>query len=361
MTETCHRQIKAKVPMEEKLPRSFLPLRRKERKMALLDSSLQVGPLNLQTRIVMPPMATHKAGEDGFETKAMASYYGERAQAGGFGLIETEHHYVSADGRANLRQASASRESDVQALSLTAHAVHAGHTPAVLQISHAGALASPSVTAATPLAPSAIAVPGREGELPRAMSKDDIVRVTRDFAVAARRAVEAGFDGVEVHAAHGYLLDEFYSPLTNHRGDAYGGTAENRARFLVEAAEAVREAVGPNALLSVRLGACDYLEGGATVSDAVVAARLLEGVGVDLISVSGGMCGFQRPGHKEPGWFADASAAIREAASIPVLLTGGIKTAEDAEALLEAGACDLVGVGRPAMRSAAWAANALAK
>lgn len=329
--------------------------------MALLNMPLQVGPLNLQTRIVMPPMATHKAGEDGFETQAMASYYGERAQAGGFGLIETEHHYVSADGRANLRQASASRESDVQALSLTARAVHAGHTPAILQISHAGALASSSVTAATPLAPSAVAVPGREGEVPRAMSKDDIERVTRDFAVAARRAVEAGFDGVEVHAAHGYLLNEFFSPLTNHRDDAYGGTAENRVRFLAEVAEAVRESMGEHTLLSVRLGACDYLDGGATVSDAVVAASLLEEAGVDLISVSGGLCGFARPGHHEPGWFADASTAIRKAVSIPVLLTGGIKTAEDAEALLEAGACDLVGVGRPAMRSATWAADALAK
>lgn len=328
--------------------------------MTLLGTPMQVGSRTLATRIVMPPMATHKATEDGFENEAMARYYGERAQAGGFGLIETEHHYVSADGRADLRQASASRESDVPALGLTARAVHEAKVPVLLQINHAGAAAKPDVIAATPLAPSEVAL-SSHGVVPHAMSGEDIERVTRDFAQAARRAMEAGFDGVEVHAAHAYLLDEFYSPITNHRGDAYGGTPENRARLLVEVTRAVRQAIGAEALLSVRLGACDYMPGGAAAGDAVVAARMLESAGADLISVSGGMCGFMRPGHREPGWFSDASAAIREAVHIPVMLTGGIKTAEDAETLLEAGVCDLVGVGRPVMRSATWAAEALAQ
>lgn len=330
--------------------------------MTLIDRPLTVGTRTLATRIVMPPMATHKVGEDGFANQAMADYYGMRAAAGGFGLIQTEHHYVSADGRAGLHQSSASRDDDVSALALAATAVHAGGAPVMLQISHAGSAASSQVTAATPLGPSAVVKPTTRGdaELPREMTGDDISRVTEAFAAAARRAIAAGYDGVEVHAAHGYLLDQFYSPLTNLRADEYGGTAENRVRMLAEVTAAVRKAIGPGALLSVRLGACDYLPGGATIDEAVLTAQVLEGVGADLISISGGMCGYLRPGHREAGWFSDASTAIRKAVGIPIMLTGGIKSAEEAEALLAAGACDLVGVGRPVMRDANWAADALA-
>lgn len=330
--------------------------------MALLNQSLNVVTHTLATRIVMPPMATRKVGEDGFANRAMATYYGARATAGGFGLIQTEHHYVSADGRAGLHQPSASRDDDVPALALTADAVHAGDAPVMLQINHAGSAASSQVTAATPLGPSAVAKPTTRGdaELPREMTGEDIARVTADFAAAARRAMAAGYDGVEVHAAHGYLLDQFWSPITNLRVDGYGGNTENRARMLVEVTTAVRAVIGPDALLSVRLGACDYLPCGATIDEAVVAAQMLEEAGADLLSISGGMCGYLRPGHREAGWFSDASTAIRKAVRIPVMLTGGIKTAGEAEALLRAGACDLVGVGRPVMRDPGWAASALA-
>ena len=140
--------------------------------MALLNQSLNVVTHTLATRIVMPPMATRKVGEDGFANRAMATYYGARATAGGFGLIQTEHHYVSADGRAGLHQPSASRDDDVPALALTADAVHAGDAPVMLQINHAGSAASSQVTAATPLGPSAVAKPTTRGdaELPREMT-----------------------------------------------------------------------------------------------------------------------------------------------------------------------------------------------
>lgn len=330
--------------------------------MQLLNQPLTIGKHNLATRIVMPPMATRKVDEDGFANQAMADYYGARSKAGGFGLIQTEHHYVSADGRANMHQPSCSRDGDVAALALTAAAVHEGGTPVMLQINHAGSAASSLVTASSPVGPSAVENPlfRKDAETPRVMTQEDIALVIDSFARAARRAMEAGYDGVEVHAAHGYLLDQFWSPLTNRRADSYGGSVEGRARLMVEATRAVREAIGPEALLSVRLGACDYLPGAATIEDATVAARMVEDAGADLISVSGGMCGYMRPGHREAGWFADVSTAIRGAVDIPVLLTGGVKTAEDAESLLAAGACDLVGVGRAVMRDATWASRALA-
>lgn len=314
--------------------------------MPLIEEPLRVGPLALGSRLVLPPMATHKVGRDGFANEAMAAHYGELAKRA-FGLIETEHHYVSADGRAGQRQASAAREDDVPALALVADAVHAAGKPVLLQLNHAGAATTSAVIATTPLAPSEVAL--RSGdETPRAMDGDDITRVVADFAAAAHRAMAAGYDGVEIHAAHGYLLDEFYSPLTNLRTDAYGGSPGCRAQLLVEVTAAVREATGPGAVVSLRLGACDYAEGGATAEDAVVAARAVANAGADLISVSGGLCGFTRPGHQEPGWFADAATAIRAAVDVPVLLTGGVRSAEDAEALLESGACDLVGIGRHA-------------
>ncbi|MEE1272962.1 MAG: tRNA-dihydrouridine synthase, partial [Olegusella sp.] len=192
--------------------------------------------------------------------------------------------------------------------------------------------------------------------LPRAMSADDIARVPELFSAAARRARAAGFDGVEIHAAHGYLLDQFLSPLTNLRKDAYGGSLGNRARLLVEVLRAVRAELPSGYPVSVRLGGCDYMPGGNTIDDAVAFARVAEAAGASLISVSGGMCYYGRPGHEDTaGWFADSSMPIRAAVGVPVLLSGGIKTGAAAEALLEQGACDLAGIGRAILNRPAWA------
>jgi 2,4-dienoyl-CoA reductase-like NADH-dependent reductase (Old Yellow Enzyme family) len=188
------------------------------------------------------------------------------------------------------------------------------------------------------------------------MSADDIARLPELFSAAARRAHAAGFDGVEIHAAHGYLLDQFLSPLTNLRKDAYGGSLENRARLLVEVLQAVRAELPSGYPVSVRLGGCDYMPGGSTIDDAVAFARMVEAAGAGLISVSGGMCYYGRPGHEDtPGWFADSSAPIRAGVGVPVLLAGGIKTGVQAESLLEQGACDLAGIGRAILNRPAWA------
>ena len=160
---------------------------------------------------------------------------------------------------------------------------------------------------------------------------------------------------MEIHCAHGYLLDQFYSPLTNFRDDAYGASSlESRLRFLTEVIAAVREAVGPDVPLAVRLGGSDYLPGGSTEEDAVEACRLIEGCGVQLLDLSGGMCGYIRPDVTGPGYFSSMTKKIREAVSLPVIVTGGVTSPAEAEALLQAGAGDLVGVGRALFRDAHW-------
>ena len=180
--------------------------------------------------------------------------------------------------------------------------------------------------------------------------------IEAQFASAAVRAIEAGYDGVEIHCAHAYLLNQFYSPMINKRTDKYGGSLENRLRFLVETVGAVRQAVGVDVPIAVRLGGADYLPGGSKEEDAVEAAILLEKAGVDFLDISGGMCFFLRPGHLEPGYFSSMTEKIKAKVSIPVLLTGGIKKVEDAERLLTEGKADMIGVGRALMKDARWKA-----
>lgn len=171
----------------------------------------------------------------------------------------------------------------------------------------------------------------------------------------ATQSTEAGYDDVELHSAHGYLLNQFFSPLTKFRMDAYGlQSVQSRTHFLAETVRKVRAAVGDDFPVSVRLGGSDYAEGGSTIADAVEAARILERDGVDLVNLSGGLNVYMRRGHREPGWFADMSTAVRRATHTPVMLTGGVRTPEQARRLLDDGAADLIGVGRAMLRNPRW-------
>ena len=320
----------------------------------MLQNAIQIGSLTLKNRLVMPPMATGKS-DAGYVTEEMISYYRDRAQFSAPGLIILEHAFIAPAGRASAGQLSIADDACIAGLTKLVQAIHEAGSAVIAQLNHAGSGAEPE-TPGVNLSASAIASPRKpESGVPREMTRAEILLTEADFVRAALRAVRAGCDGVEIHSAHSYLLNQFYSPLTNRRTDDYGPqTVENRLRFHLETVDAVRKAVGPDVPIALRLGGADYLPGGSTEEDAVEACRMLEAAGVDLIDLSGGMCGYVRPEHAEPGYFASMSEKVKAAVDVPVLVTGGVKTIADAEQLLAEGKADLIGVGRALYRDAHW-------
>lgn len=323
--------------------------------MSHIFDSITINHLTLANRLVMPPMATAKADENGHVTDEVCAYYEERARYSKIGLIITEHSYIHPQGKAHPGQTSISSDDDIPGLRRLTDCIHAEDVKVFAQLSHAGSAALSKVTGQPPVGPSAVYHSKQKDELPQEMTVQQIHEVTDWFAQAARRAQQAGFDGVELHSAHGYLLNQFFSPLANKRDDAYGAqSVENRTRFHREVLEAVRKAVGEEFPISLRLGGCDYVDGGSTVEDCVKACRILEQCGVDLLHLTGGMNGFIRPGHSEAGYFRDMSVPVKQAVQVPVLLTGGVTTVQQAEALLADGCADLIGVGRAIYKNAHW-------
>ena len=329
----------------------------------MIREPLTIGTMTIKNRLVMPPMATYLCSDDGKVTDELLSYYSERAAGGSIGLIITEHSFFMKQGKAREKQLSIADDSDIEGLKRLTDVIHQNGTRAMVQLNHAGAGAPYSATGMPPVAPSSVILPTKpmvgDGTVPEELSKDQIALLVEEYARAAGRARAAGYDGVEIHSAHAYLLNQFYSPLTNFRTDEYGGRLENRLRIHTEVIQAVRSVVGNDYPIAVRLGGCDYMDGGNTFADSAKAAVLLENAGADMIDISGGMCRYTRVGHTEPGYFRETAAAVRPSVSVPVLLTGGIKTVEDAEKFLSAGDADLIGVGRELLKDAHWADRAM--
>lgn len=338
--------------------------------MRLLNTGLKIQNMELKNRLVMPPMAISRADENGKATQKTLAYYAEKSAGGYIGLMIAEHGYVSPEGKAGKGQLSISEDSDLQGLQKIVSAVHQNDTKIMAQLNHAGAATTPEISGREQLSASAGRMPKgsmtapRESitmPLPKEMSAADLEKVIGDFTKAALRAKKAGFDGVEIHSAHGYLLNQFYSPLTNKRTDAYtGSTLGGRIRLHLEIIRSIREAVGKDYPLALRLGACDYMAGGSTAEDSILAAGEFETAGIDLIDISGGFCGYVNPMIHTPGYFGELSKAIKDNVSIPVVLTGGIADAETAERLLQQGAADLIGVGRAILKDSEWAKRAMA-
>lgn len=327
--------------------------------MSILNTKIQVNHMELRNRLVMPPMATAKAACDGKITPKICSYYEEKSRGGYIGLIIAEHSYVSIEGKAGEGQLSIADDADIAGLMQLTEIIHKNGSKVMAQISHAGGYAKIEITKRAVLGVSAAAMP-KTGFVPAEMTLTDIQKVIDDFTAAAVRAKKAGFDGVEIHSAHGYLLNQFYSPLTNKRTDSYSAkTFDGRLKLHLEIIRAVREKVGCDYPIAVRLGACDYMTGGSTIQDSVFAAKRLEFAGADLLDISGGFCGYIRPGAKEQGYFSEITQAVKSAVSIPVVLTGGIIEADMAEKLLEMRKADLIGVGRAVLKDSMWAENAI--
>ena len=320
-----------------------------------LFDSIQVGTLRLSNRIVMPPMGIRKATPVGEATDDHIRHYAARAKATP-GLIIVEFTWVEPRGKPHTPGVLGIDNNDkIPGLRRLAVAVRETGTPVVIQLAHAGARALSTITGHQPAGPSDVRFHGA-AETPRGLTVDQIAELTGMFGDAAVRAAEAGFDGVELHGAHGFLLSQFLSPYANRRQDAYGGTLENRLRFPLEVVAEARRRLGRRFPLAYRLGADDLIPGGLTLEEGVAAAVRLAGSGVDLLDISAGI-GHERHAN-EQGYFIYLAEAVRKAVSVPVIGVGGITEPEYADRIIREGRVDMVAVGRGMLANPTWAADA---
>lgn len=309
---------------------------------------VKVGTLWLKNRIVMPPMESRLSRPDGSVTRAMIDYYEERAK-GGVGAIIVENTAVDyKESRSSLSSLVLHNDHMIAGLSELAETIKARGVVALIELGHGGRQCHPGATGRQPVAPSAI--PCKVvGVMPREISLGEIEEVQNAFAEAARRAKQAGFDGVEIHGAHGYLVCSFLSPYTNKRTDEYGGSLPNRARFPLEVVRKVRGKVGDGFIIGYRMSADEYVPGGLTLEDTSQFAKMLEDGGVNYVHVSAGI--YESAHHiTQPLYVGKAhlvhlADGIKKSVSIPVITVGAhdIYTAEEA---LQKGKADLVAMGR---------------
>ncbi len=318
-----------------------------------LFDPLPLGPLVAKNRLVRSATWLGLAGPGGEVTDALVGRYAELA-AGGVGTVVTGFAFVSPEGRAVPGMLGAHEGAAVPGLARLAGAIRGGGALAGLQLVHAGGQTRAELLGgATPVAPSFVPSP-QYPEMPRELTADEIGRIVADFGRAAARAREAGFDFVQLHGAHGYLINQFLSPATNQRSDRYGGDVRARFRFLLEVVAAVQGAAGPDFPVAIKLSGADFVPGGFDLDDAGRVAEWLQLRGLAFVEVSGGTpasgaLGPARPARAEEGeaYLADLAAAVKQRVSIPVAVVGGIRRRETAEDLLLRGAADLVSLARP--------------
>ncbi len=333
-----------------------------------LFQPLTLKSVNLRNRIGVSPMCQYSS-DDGVAHDWHLVHLGSRA-VGGAGLVIAEATAVSPEGRITPGCAGIWADKHVEPLARINHFIKQHGAVAGIQIAHAGRKAS----AALPwqggahladaaggwptIAPSALAFGGDLPKIPRALTEADIARVQGDFVAAAKRSLAAGYEWLEIHSAHGYLSHEFLSPLSNSRTDRYGGSFENRSRFLLETTRAVR-AVWPEKLpLTVRLSCTDWVPGGWDIAECIELARRLKAEGVDLIDCSSGG---NVPDAKIPvalGYQVSFAERIRREAGIATAAVGFITQPKEADDIVRQGQADLVLLAREFLRDAYWPAHA---
>lgn len=317
----------------------------------LLDP-LKIKGITLRNRIVMPPMQSGRASLKGEVTSRVINFYSRRSAW--LGLPIVEHAYVSASGKIGPKQLGIYDDSLISGLEKLASAIHSVGAPAIVQISHAGGVANKKIIGTTPAGPSAT---GKT----RMLEKSELPLIAEEYALAAERAVKSGFDGVELHGAHGYLLNQFFTPLLNKRDDEFGGSLENRMRFPLLVVEKVKRCLSGKVLL-YRVGSDDLAPMGTKIEDAVEFALKLEASGVDILDVSGGMCGSEPKQLRQiQGYFVPQAQQIKKVVKVPVIGVGGIVEAEFADKLVREGCVDLVAVGRALWHDVEWAKKAVEK
>lgn len=309
-------------------------------------------------RIISAPCERNFANVDGSVTQRYIDFLAERAR-GEVGLIIPESMYIDPVGRGHIRQLGIYDDKLIPGLKRMTDAAHAYGSKLATHLMHCGRETSSYITGFQPVAPSS--VPCRTlagGDMPRELTLQEIKELIEKFADAARRSVEAGFDMVMIHGAHGYLVNEFLSPYTNKRTDEYGGSFENRMRFPLEIVARVREVVGNDHPVAYRMSADEKVEGGLTIEDSVIFSQELERAGIDLIDVSAGIyesvIWIAQPMAFSRGCLVDLGWQIKQKVSVPVSIVGRINHPEIAEQILSEGKADFIALGRALHADPHW-------
>jgi 2,4-dienoyl-CoA reductase-like NADH-dependent reductase (Old Yellow Enzyme family) len=323
--------------------------------MNKLFESTSINGMQLSNRFVRSATWEGMAGDDGSVTDKLIEAMNDLA-SGGVGLIITSHAYVRPDGQAGPWQLGVYKDDLIPGLRRMTDSVHDRGGKIVMQIAHAGqfALAKPDKQP-----PFAVSEPGEQTKSRSVeMTGGDIQEMVAAFADAAGRAKKAGFDGVQIHSAHGYLLNQFLSPAFNRRRDEYGGSISNRARIHLEVYRAVRDIVGKDYPILVKINCRDFIEDGLSLEDSVQVADMLARAGIDSIEVSGGLVisgkltpsRFGIDAEEKEAYFSEELRAFRKAVHVPLMLVGGIRSFPVAERLVEGGIADYISMSRPFIR-----------
>lgn len=336
--------------------------------MAKLFQSLHIRDLEIRNRIFIPAMCQYSCeNQDGVVNEWHLVHLGARA-AGGAGMIIAEATGVVPEGRITPWCPGIWNFEQVAAWAKVVEFIHSQGAKAAIQLAHAGRKGSTyrewSGKGSVPLEKggwqtvSATAEAFEGYEAPRELSASEVVDLVHDWAQAAKHAVLAGFDAIEIHAAHGYLLHQFLSPITNKRTDEFGGSLENRARFLLEIIKAIRAEVGDRLPIFVRFSATDYREDGWDLEQTTTVAKWCADLGVDLFDISSGglITGVKIP--SGPGYQVPLAEHIAKEISQPVGAVGQITTGAQAEEILQSGEVEVVLIGRASLRDASWALRA---
>lgn len=304
-----------------------------------------------KNRVVVPPMASSTADSNGLATEKTFAHY-QRLTESQAGLIFVEYSFVDQSGKSEANQLGAHSSKTVAGLTKIASLIHQSGALAAWQFAHGGGKTTREITGQPLQSPSGVKVPvkGWEPDLPRSVETGEIQNWIASFERAAGFAVDAGFDMIELHSAHGYGLNQWLSPITNTRTDSYGGNLQNRSRLLLETVSAIKRHY-PRLLISVRIPGQDHFPGGLQLNDMMEVVTRLETAGVDLINVSSGIGGWRRlDGRNDQGYLVADAAAIKQSTTLPVIGVGGIETGEFIDQILQQHQVDFAAVGRAILK-----------
>ncbi len=320
--------------------------------MSILFEPRSIGTLELPSRLIRSATAEYMSDREGRPEQPLADLYAELAR-GGIGLIITGHTFVHQGGRCHLHMTGAHRDDLIPALEMLTRAVHEEGGLVAMQLNHGGRQCAADAIPGLPVAPSPVPL-SKVRERPQELNEDAIREIITAFAEAAGRAKAAGFDGVQIHGAHGYLVNQFNSPAANRRRDQWGGTPARRMRFLEEMAASIRDQVGDDYPLLIKLGMEDHVRDGLTLKDSVEIVRHLADWGLNALETSGGigMTSVRKDilHAEEEAYFLDFARAAREASDLPIILVGGLRSREVMKRILEEGSADFISMSRPLIR-----------